>query len=224
MVDTSSRNSKPSWNLDDVVVYGITSCIVLAILAVGAGIGWCLGALAGQTLELLDAHDVVHHGGILGGVGGFGSTLYLCFRRLKPAYSGRTISEEEAREKWRKHDGLVCQRRGWDHCITDIGEVEIMVCPVCNEVMDVEQNIPGIPRYSAFLVGMASDHDLFLCKFRRESWHQQALELLKMAEEAASLSLQHLLEEEARAILKDRKSTKKSWKGCGSRSCTVVDE
>jgi hypothetical protein len=54
--------------------------------------------------------------------------------------------------------------------VTDAGEAESMVCPVCNEVMDVERNIPGIPGYLTFLAGMASDHDLFLCRFRREAY------------------------------------------------------
>ena len=114
-------------------------------------------------------------------------------------------------DKQRKHIGLVCEHRGWDHCITRPGEAENMACPVCNEVMDVERDIPGIPGYITFIAGMASDHDLFLCRFRQEAWHQQALKLLKLAEASPSVKLQQMLEEEARSILKDRKSTKESW-------------
>jgi hypothetical protein len=179
--------------------------------------------LAGKALELLDVQEAVHYGGILGGVAGLGCTLYLCFRRPRPGYSGRTTSEAEASEKRRKHVGLVCEHGGWDHLITGPGEGESMVCPVCNEIMDVERNISGIPGYITFLAGMASDHHLFLCRSRREAWHQQALDLLKMAKASPSVKLQQMLEEEARAIVKGRKLTKESWTGCGSPSSAIAD-
>jgi hypothetical protein len=223
MVDNSSREPKRSWSLDDAVVSTITSCVVLAILVLGTGLGWCLGALAGKALELLEVQEAVHYGGVLGGVAGLGCTLYLCLRRPRLGHPGRTISAAEASDKRRKHDGLVREHRGWDHVITDPGEAENIVCPVCDEIMDVERNISGIPGYITFLAGMASDHDLFLCRFRGEAWHQQALKLLNMAKATPSVKLQQMLEEEARAILRIKKSTKESWTGCSSPSSAIAD-
>lgn len=203
--------SKRRWSFDTLAVNTIFSFVMMAIFAVGIGLGWSLGALAGKALELLDVQEAADYGGILGGVAGLGCTLYLCFRRPRPAHSGRTISEAEAVEKRQKHVGLAFEHRGWDHCLTDPGQAENMVCPVCNEVMDVERDIPGIPGYITFVAGMASDHDLFLCRLRQEAWHQQALKLLKMAKASPSVKLQQMLEDEARAILKDKKPTKESW-------------
>lgn len=223
MAETSSHDSKRSWDLDSLAVKTIFFFVILAILAAETGVGWFLGALGGKALELLDVQEAVNYVGILGGVSGFGYALYVMLRRPKSVQSGLIISEEAAREKRKKHDGLICEHRGWDHFIMDIGEAETMACPVCNEIMEVERGIPGIPRYTAYLAGMASDHDLFLCKFRQESWHRQGLELLKVAKETPSVKLQQLLEEEAKTILMDRKPTKEAWKGQSRRSQANVD-
>lgn len=99
-------DSQCRWNFATIAVNTIFSFVMLAIFAVATGVGCCLGALGGKTLELLGVQVAVHYGDILGDVAGFGYILHLCFRRPKPAHSRRTISEEEAGQRRRKHDGL----------------------------------------------------------------------------------------------------------------------
>jgi hypothetical protein len=188
---------------------------IAVIVAAGAGVGWGLGALIGWGLEALGITSAVFFGGIVGGVIGLGVIIYLIIRPSKPHYTGlrATMSEEEADKKRRKHGGLILEHRGWDYYISDLGKCETMTCPICKEVMEVERDVPGTPSYVNAVFGLAWDHDFFWCKFRKESWHLQVLELLKMAESTPSSKLQQLLEEEIQTVLKDRKPTKKSWRG-----------
>jgi hypothetical protein len=105
---------------------------------------------------------------------------------------------------------------GAAHRMAGENRVDLPLCLlVCGEPTEVVRNIPGMPRYSAFLCGMASDHDLFLCSRREEAWQRQALELMRMAETAPCRAFQQELEKEAQTVLATRKPTKDSWSPSG---------
>jgi hypothetical protein len=83
MAEMPTRDNKCRWDFDSLAVNVITWFVVLVIVAVGTGIGWCLGALGGKLLELLYVEEAVYNGGILGGAFGLCSALYILLRRPK---------------------------------------------------------------------------------------------------------------------------------------------
>jgi hypothetical protein len=76
--DNVETSSGGTWHL------AISTVLALPFAAAtGAFAGWCLGASAGQWLELLGIQEASHEGGILGGiVGAVVCAAYIAFRTL----------------------------------------------------------------------------------------------------------------------------------------------
>jgi hypothetical protein len=186
-----------------------------------------LGIILTALLSWVEASPVV------AGVGAFLGAVALIFSwdEFKARQARRTsqrvgtnpeTSDEEARKKRSKHNGLIREHEGWDHFILDLGVAEAKYCKVCGEETEGVRNIPGIPGYINLMCGLAEDHDLFICKHRNEAWHRQALELQKMAAATPSPTIERQLEEEIRAILSTRRPSKESWAAKGPRTMSIT--
>lgn len=93
----------------------------------------------------------------------------------------------------------------------DLGEVpegDIVLCGVCGNKCTERRNVNGPRGWAQAMSKGKSLHDSFKCPSHKERWHEQALKLLKMAQDTPSLLIANLYEKEAKEILETRKTTK----------------
>jgi hypothetical protein len=94
--------------------------------------------------------------------------------------------------------------KGWDAFQPDPGVEDKMFCRVCGEEMEVRRNVEGPRSYTEAVGGGKSLHDSFVCKNSGEKWHQQALEILKMAEKTPSKVMEEMLKKEVQEIIESK--------------------
>lgn len=92
------------------------------------------------------------------------------------------------------------------------GDVDGLHCQLCGDPMRVWRNRKGGPPLLVFkaALGMAEDHDLFVCPHTQEPWHRQASDLKLLALEKPSEQMRQGLEKEMQHILQTRQPTKAS--------------
>lgn len=100
---------------------------------------------------------------------------------------------------------------GWDAFTPDPGAERQMKCRVCGQYMDVERDCNGPGSFVAVISGCQRPHDLFTCPDAGKSWHSQAMQLRKKAEETPSKFEADKFTEEADLIIRTKKCTKENW-------------
>ena len=93
--------------------------------------------------------------------------------------------------------------KGYDVHFSEPGLVQEMHCLVCNTKCEVKRKAYG-PTGSADPVGKKfKHHDLFVCPYRDEEWHGQALRLVLEIEKMPSKRIVELMKRDLEDLLKE---------------------
>lgn len=100
-------------------------------------------------------------------------------------------------------------KKGYDIKFHSPGTVDEEICCVCSTKMDVERNVQGATSYASAISGHTSIHDQFICPNAGKNWHNQAIALMRLAEETPSAAIERIIRDELAEVLRNKKATKK---------------
>ena len=91
--------------------------------------------------------------------------------------------------------------RGYDTFFSKPGDESSRNCQVCGAVCEVRRNVRGPTNFAAAIGGFATDHDRFACPHTGESWHGEALHLVKAIADMPSHRVVTLMRQDLTDIL-----------------------
>lgn len=92
--------------------------------------------------------------------------------------------------------------RGYDYFVSEPDLHEEMHCKVCGSLCDVERGMTGATSFVEAMGKRGHRHDLFICPYSKQPWHDQALRLVKEIQKSPSPRLIELMRLDLEDILK----------------------
>ena len=92
--------------------------------------------------------------------------------------------------------------KGYDYFCPAPNIIDEMKCKVCGSVCDVNRGVNGPTGFAESMAKKKHLHDYFFCPYSKETWHLNALELLKEIEKSHSSSLKKIMQNDLDEIIK----------------------
>lgn len=93
--------------------------------------------------------------------------------------------------------------KGYDVHFTEPGSAQEMRCHVCDTKCEVKRNAYGPTGFAEAIGKKFRHHDLFVCPYRDEDWHKQALGLVLEIERTPSKRIAELMRQDLEDLLRD---------------------
>jgi len=94
--------------------------------------------------------------------------------------------------------------KGYDAFFERPGEVQVRTCQVCATECLVERDKVGPTSFASAVASRHARHDFFRCPNADESWHEQALRLVRAIEETPSKRVASLMKDDLRDLLREQ--------------------